>query len=241
MARARIAKTGGDIDDNVEDLCLDTDTGYMVILEERTDTANGSGVVTITHNLGYIPAFYTFEEYSSGKWRVPFSNNSYATTTQIVINATASVEVRTIIFGNSQSDATGTGNTNVSGKFRVSKSGFDAETETDLRNMKFASAGGVFKLSESKAIDVSVTGANGTFTTTYAHGLSYVPVCYVLLYSTTGISIPFYDFGGAGIAAQFDYEIDDTNITVSVFNQGGAVSSPSTVTFKAHILLDKIA
>lgn len=240
MAIVKIAKPGGTVDDANKELVFNSDLNYMIFLEERTDTSNGSGILEFNHNLGYIPAFYSFEEFSTGEWRPPF-NNAWADTTKIHIETSdPSTRVRTIIFGNSQSNATGSGNSNVTGQFRVAKTGFDAKTSTDLRQFNFVSGGGTFKLKEQVTIEVSVTSANGTFTTSYAHGLSYVPQVYCLLYDTTGVSLPFFASQGAGVAAEFSFTVDSTNITCEVFNQDGAVSSPSTVTFKAHILYDKI-
>ena len=240
MATAKIAKPNGTIDDAIKDLVFTSDSNYMIFLSERTDTSNGSGILEFNHNLGYIPAFYPFEEISSGVWQPPF-NNCWATDTIIHIETiNNNANVRTILFGNSQSNATGIGNSNVSGRFKVAKPGSDATTSTDLRKFKFVSGEGTFKISEQTTVNVSVTSANGTFTATHAHGLGYVPQVYCLLFQTTGVSLPFFDFQGAGISAEFSYSVDSTNLTCKVQNNGGAVSSPSTVTFKAHILYDKI-
>lgn len=240
MSKLIIAEQGGDITDDVEDLALTSGENYLIFLEERTDTSNGSGILEFTHGLGYKPAFYSFEEISSGVWEPPYLN-SYATDTIIHIETIdPSTQVRTILFANSQDNSVGTANSNASGKLKIAKSGYDAGNAVDLRELKFASAGGTFKIKESKTITVSVTSANGTFTTSYAHGLGYVPQVYALLYDTVGVSLPYFDNVGAGVAAFFSYSVDSTNITCSVFNSDGAVTSPSTVTFKVHILYDKI-
>jgi hypothetical protein len=240
MARLIVAKTGGTIDDDVKDLAFDSDENYMVILEERIDTADGSGNLEITHNLGYLPSFYHFYESSAGVWERQLESGlggAYTDTTKIYIQTpSASQRVKTVIWGNSQDNAVGTGRTNATGKLRIAKDGYDATIDTDLRRFKFASSGGVFKISEKKTLSITVTGS-GTFTKQYAHGLGYVPQVYVF---AGGLQIPIFQFIAAGMSYFFSYTIDDTNLTVTVENNGGGMVVPVTIDFNAQILLDKI-
>lgn len=49
----KIAKRGGDaLTDAPKDLAFDSSLDYMIILEERTDTSDGSNNLEITHGLG---------------------------------------------------------------------------------------------------------------------------------------------------------------------------------------------
>jgi hypothetical protein len=245
----KIAKSGEDaLTIDQKNLVFDIDNNYLVILEERTDQSDGSNNLEITHSLGYIPAFYTFfKDVSTGKWYRQLQSGldgNYADTSKIYITTDDPNQyVRTVIFGNSQSDTVGSGRNNASGRLRVAKAGYDAEVDTDLRRFKFASGGGVFKIKEKKSLTVTVNidgSGNSYDTASYAHGLGYVPQVMVLLYSTTGIQIPLFDFLGAGMSVGFDFEVDDTNLTVSVNSSGYALGDGDEIDFIAHILLDKI-
>lgn len=244
-----VAKDGDDvITANQKDLVFDIDSDYLVILEERTDQSDGSNNLEITHNLGYIPAFYTFfKNVSTGKWYRQLQSGldgNYSDNNKIyIVTDDPNQYVRTVIFGNSQSDAVGSGRDNANGKLRVAKTGYDAVTDTDLRKFKFASSGGVFKIKEKKQLTVTVNidgSGNSSDSTSYAHGLGYVPQVAVLLYSTTGIQIPLFDFLAAGMSVSFDYVVDSTNLTVIVQSSGYALEDGDNINFVAQILLDKI-
>jgi hypothetical protein len=247
----KIAKSGQDATSlDQKDLVFDINNNYLVILEERTDRSNASSNLEITHSLGYIPAFYTFfKDVSTGKWYRQLQSGldgNYADTSKIYIKTDDPNQyVRTVIFGNSQSDAVGSGRNNVSGKLRIAKPGYDAKVDTDLRRFKFASGGGVFKIKEKKKLTVTVNldgmGMSDD-SVSYAHGLGYVPQVSVFLYSATpsAIQIPLFDFLGAGMSVGFDFTVDDTNLTVSVFSAGYSLSDGDEIDFIAHILLDKI-
>jgi len=230
-----------------KDLVFDIDNDYMIILDERTDQSDGSNDLEITHNLGYIPSFYTFLK-TSGVWHRQLQSGlggSYADTSKIYIKTdSANQYVRTVIWANSQDNSVGSGRNNASGKLRVSKFGYDAEKETDLRRFKFASGGGVFKIKEKKTFTVIVSTPDGSGNTDdsfqYAHGLGYTPQVYVLLYDTTGIQIPAFFLIAAGVSIVFDYDIDDTYLTVKVQSSGYAFSGGEEIKFIAQILLDKI-
>lgn len=88
MAQLLVAKPGGNISDSEKDLVF---TSNRDCLKEKlsglTDTDN-SGNLTITHNLGYIPAFTVFvADYSDQSIWYSYDNISdvYTTSTQLVI------------------------------------------------------------------------------------------------------------------------------------------------------------
>lgn len=237
-----VAQPGGSVlDDLAKDLAFTSEANYMLLLSERTDTSDGSGNLTITHNLGYMPAFYHFYEESSGVWRRPIESGiggSYATNTQIFHKTpSGNQRVRTVIWANAQSDATGSGNNNVSGHLKIAKDGYDVSEETDLRRFNFASLKGTFKIKEKKRLQVTVSGTDTTDTASYAHGLGYVPQVYVFV---AGIQIPSFYFIAAGTSYEFNYYVTNTHLVISVTNAGGAIPTSEVVTFDAQILLDKI-
>lgn len=237
----KVAKTNGSINDVSKNLALDSGVDYMKILTERTDTSNASNMLEITHNLGYLPAFYTFFEGSDGRWYRQLSSGlggSYADTSKIYIETDEpSQRVRTVIFANSQNNEVGTGNDNATGKLRIAKDGYNADEETDLRRFKFISSGGVFKIKEKKTFNVEVTADTGEDIVSYAHGLGYTPQVYVF---AGGVQIPTFYFVAAGMSYGFDFDVDDTNLRVKVANNGGALGIGEIVSFQAQILLDKI-
>ncbi|MDX9798840.1 MAG: hypothetical protein RBT05_08275 [Bacteroidales bacterium] len=235
----KIAKDGQDaLTTNQKDLVFDIDNDYMIILEERTDTSDGSGNLEITHGLGYIPAFYHYYESSAGVWERPLESGlggAWADSNKIYIDTPdPNTRVRTVIWANSQDNSVGSGRNNASGKLKIAKAGYDAKTETDLRRFKFASGGGVLKIKEKKTITVSTTG-DGSFSQSYNHGLGYVPQVYVFM---GGMQIPAFFFVAAGMSIGFSYTVDDEKITCHVFTSLG---EPATdYDFNAQILLDKI-
>lgn len=242
----KIAKRGGDaLSDAQKDLAFDSSLDYMIILQERTDTSNGSNDLTINHGLGYIPAFYTFFNDGAGKWYRQTESGlggSYADASNIYIKTdNPSQQVRTVIFANSQDNSVGSGRNNASGRLRVAKPGYDAETETDLRRFRFASGGGVFKIKENKQLTVTVhlDGAGySDDSITYAHGLGYVPQVYVFL---GGQQIPIFQFIAAGMSYSVSFTIDATNLIVNVASGEYALVDGDQFVFNAQILLDKIA
>ena len=242
----KIAKRGGNaLTDAQKDLAFDSGLDYMIILEERTDTSDGSNNLQITHNLQYIPAFYTFFEAADGSWYRQLQTGlggSYADSTKIYIQTDdPNQRVRTVIFANSQDNSVGTGRNNASGKLRVAKPGYDAETETDLRRFRFASGGGVFKVKENREMTVTVNLDEFGYSddsVQYAHGLGYVPQVYVFL---GGQQIPIFQFIAAGMSYSVDFTIDDTYLTVRVQSGEYAFAGGEEFVFNAQILLDKIA
>lgn len=241
----KIAKRGGDaLTDAQKDLAFDSGLDYMIILEERTDTSNGSNALEITHSLGYIPAFYTFFEAADGSWYRQLETGlggSYADSTKIYIQTDEpNQRVRTVIFANSQDNSVGSGRNNASGKLRVAKPGYDAEIETDLRRFRFASGGGVFKIKENREMVVTVNVDGSGYSddqVQYAHGLGYTPQVYVFL---GGVQIPIFQFIAAGMSYSVDFTVDDTYLTVRVQSGEYVFEGGEQFTFNAQILLDKI-
>ena len=241
----RIAKRGGDaLTDAQKDLAFDSSLDYMIILQERTDTSDGSNNLEITHNLGYIPAFYTFFEGAGSVWYRQTQSGlggSYADSTKIYIKTdNPNQRVRTVIFANSQDNSVGSGRNNASGKLRVAKPGYDAEIETDLRRFRFASGGGVFKIKENREMVVTVNVDGSGYSddqVQYAHGLGYTPQVYVFL---GGVQIPIFQFIAAGMAYSVSFSVDDTYIKVRVQSGEYVFAGGEQFTFNAQILLDKI-
>lgn len=251
MTFVKIAKTGGAILDPLgvpvdadKDLAFTSDQNYMSIISERTDTSNGSNDLTIAHGLGYIPCFNVFFDDGTGTWYKPTYSGAagnYADTSNIYIKTdTPNQDVRTVIWGDSQDNGINTGNNNASGKFKVAKNGYNA-TDTDITHFKFCSNGGVFKIKETVALEVTVNQdafGDSDDTETYAHGLSYVPQVHVF---SNGQQLPQFQYIAAGVTINLEYSIDSTNLNVRVLTSGFAVGDGDKFQFQAHILLDKIA
>ena len=242
----KIAARGGNaLTDAQKDLVFDSSLDYMIILKEITATSDSNKNLTIAHNLGYLPAFYTFFKDSSGNWYRQLESalgGSYTDNNNIYIKTDdENQQVRVVIFANSQDNSIGSGRNNASGKLRIAKPGYDAIVETDLRKFRFASGGGVFKIKEKKQLTVTVHidgDGNSDDSVQYAHGLGYVPQVYVFL---GGTQIPIFVFEGAGTSFSVDFSVNSTYLTVNVSSSGNALSDGETFTFNAQILLDKIA
>jgi hypothetical protein len=240
MSRMMIAPANGSIGSTPsKDMVFDSNLDYMLILSERTDISDGSGVLEITHGLGYIPSFYHFESADGLTWYRPTysgTGGAYADTNKIYINTyDPNIHVRTIIWANSQDNSDGGTKNNAFGNLLIAKDGYDVLEETDLRRFKFASSAGILKIKEKRTITVSGTG-DGTFTNTYYHGLGYVPQVYVFV---GGIQIPTFYSQGGGMALSYSFEVDSYKITCTVFTSLG---EPTTsVDFNIQIMLDKIA
>lgn len=104
--------------------------------------------------------------------------------------------------------------------FKVSKSGFDVNTTAD-KNLVFTSK---YQTLMAKAFGTwSITSAGaGTYTTTIAHGLAYIPAFVVYGDCSTGfVDCPSgSSFKCPYVASGFDYIInafaDGTNLTVEL-------------------------
>ncbi|NCD18111.1 MAG: hypothetical protein EOL91_12550 [Actinobacteria bacterium] len=237
MSKLKIAKTGGNINDQQKDLVFDSDLDYLVILEERTDTSDANGKIEITHNLGYLPAFYTFFKYG-GVWTRASSENTYTDTSKIYIDTyDPNIEVRTIIWANSQDNTIGSGRDNASGVLKIAKSGYDASTDTDLRRFDFVSSKGTLKIKETKRISVEITNTDGDNMQSYNHNLGYVPQVFVFV---NGQQIPAFYKVAFGMFFGFDFSVNSTSLTVNAWSTNDALEG-GTIDFDATIFMDKIA
>jgi hypothetical protein len=248
MPRLTIAKTGFDAETgdsknqsfDSRDTCLiEFDSAQLNL------TTDGSGNInhTITHNLGYVPEFDFFQESTvgalSGYW-IPaaYNFNVYATTTQLVIttNLTPDTTYKVFykIYSNRVDNAVGTGNNAVSGRLRISKNTYNAETEQDPRNMEFFSGKSVQKLDLDLSGSISgTTNGSGYLLLETDHNLNYVPELYTL-WQEQGETLPYLLIGfGTPLLLPL---ISNTKFRVEVYN-----SIPNTThTFKYKILRDKI-
>lgn len=240
MSRIRIAPTGEDVSTTTsKDMVFDSNLDYMLILSERTDTSNGSGLLEIIHSLGYLPSFYHFESTDGTNWTRPIASGvggAYSDTNKIYINTPDPYTyVRTIVWANSQDNTDGGTRNNATGKMLIVKNGFDVTEETDLRRFKFASGGGVLKIKEKRVITVSGSG-DGTFSSSYNHGLGYVPQVVV---SVGGMQIPSIFSAGGGMNISYYFKVNSSAVTCFVTTTLG---EPYTeVSFNTQILMDKIA
>lgn len=249
MAVLLVAKKGKDALSGAEkDLAFSSNRSCMIEmfsgLAELTTDGDGNGTLEITHNLGYVPAFFVFEKgyIDTLYWYPKYIMEVYATTTKLVIkavylDANTTYNIFYIIYGNRQDDATGSGNNNVTGKIRISKTGYDAETEQDVRNMRFISGKNVPKIDPDLSGSITeIINRDYPYPTTITipHNLGYVPICFVFnsdLGKMLPYTVPLY--GGDFML----YYIDNTNLYIDA--RSG--EDPESETFKYIILRDKIA
>lgn len=242
MARIRIAKNGGDIDDDPKDLVLDTDETSLMIYD---DPMKGNGITSHTHNLGYYPIVFAFFE-DSGKWHpqnsiaADYSNIEMDTNTIYIDNAIGQ-RTKLFISGNAVDNSVGSGKETATGKLRVAKDGYDAETETDIRRFQFCSGLDLFKKDTSLSGTVTFTTDDDFFweeEKTIAHNLGYVPFATAIDsagYLGAGGEIPL-DWG----FNNFYFYLTSTNIVfgVAVFSKEPEVQA---YTFKYQIYRNKVA
>ena len=249
MAVLLIAKKTKDALSGVEkDLAFSSNRSCMIEMFsdniELTTDGDGNGTLEITHNLGYVPAFFMFEKgyLDTLYWYPQYAMQVYATTTKLIVkanclDANTTYNIFYSISGNRQDDAEGSGNNNVSGRLRISKSGYDAETEMDVRNMRFISGKNVPKIDEDLSGSITETiNSDYPYPTliTIPHNLGYVPVCFVFdsdLGKILPYTVPLY--GGASMI----HHVDDTNLYI----EARSGENPESETFKYIILRDKIA
>ena len=250
MAKLLIAKRGGDaLVDAEKDLAFTSARACLIELQIGTIaiTTDGSGNASayVEHNLGYYPSVIMFEKgfLDSTYWHASTGYDWKVTTARINFNLVGYDPSTTYYFhyrisGNRQDNAVGSGNNNVSGRLRISKAGYDAETEQDARNMQFFSGANVIKVDDNLSDSVTrQIGLNYPFPTviTIAHNLGYPPVCFVLL-ETTGKISPSIDALYDGF--QLFHYVDSSNLYIEVQAEG--VETP-TWTFKYKITRDRIA
>ena len=237
MARARIAKTGGTIADSSRSLALDTNFTSLMILNQ----AQVSGATTsVAHNLGYNPIVYSFFHdgsywHASRSFGVAYSDISVDTSNIYIENGSGYTWYYFLI-GNAVDNATGTGNNNATGKFKVVKSGYNISTATDIRQYQFCSGSDLFKADTGKKGTTSVTTSSSNWNpiATIPHNLGYVPFCLVSD-SDFGGEIPL-EYGDG--LWNYYYYMDSTNLYVQVSDLD--MTSPATYNFKYQIYRNKI-
>jgi len=251
MVVVKIAKKGGAITDAEKLLAFTSNRACLMELQIgiKAVTTDGSGNATdsITHSLGYFPAVVMFEKgfFPDGKWYISTGYDYKITTTKINFNLSGYDPYTTYYFhyrisGNRQDNAVGSGNNNVSGKMRISKPGYSANTETDSRNMIFFSGANVPKIdtSLSGSFTESINDYPYPTVKTIPHNLGYVPVFHGLLDSGSsdgnGNMVPSIDilYGGFSISGY----ADSTNIYFECRTSG----STESWTVKYKITRDKI-
>jgi hypothetical protein len=245
MAVFKIAKPNGTVDDSEKDLVMTSDRACIIEMfsgiEEITTDDDGNGTTEITHNLGYVPMFFCFDKgyLDTTYWYPMYSIYAKATTTKLILealylDANTTYQCFYSIAGNRNDNAVGSGNSNVTGKIKIAKSGYDAEYETDIRNMNFVSGYNVWKvdttLSGSFTVDTDGDGA-GTFEIT--HGLGYVPMVFILN-TDEGKMLPYTVplFGGVFML----YWLDSNKI----YGEISGADPSTTLNFKYKVLRDKI-
>lgn len=262
MGRIRVAKLGGDITtDAPKDLAFDSDQSCLVNVNERIDSfteidGDGGHTTAISHGLDYRPTIKCYEEQlydlsgnpiSSGTWSKSLGIlNIWADTTNInyqVYDAFGDPEthrIKTIIMANSQNGIISGTLSNANGRIQVAKSGYDLNSITDLRQVAFSSKKGVQLINEKKSIVVHHNGSADTLaTTTYGHGLGYIPQ-FDAVVTDYGSVLPYMISGGAGINLFLDVTADINNITCAVYDSGGFLGGATDFTFRVHILCGKI-
>lgn len=245
MAVLKIAKSGGNAETDAEkDLVLTSNRSCMIEMISGIITLNGSGLGEITHNFGYRPAFYAFLEsldFQTSSYNVWYPQYNFyqslvgkVDTTKLYLDGELNARAYYIIFANQQDNSVGTSNTNASGRLRIAKPGYDAETATDARQLQFMSGTSVPKVDLALSGSITQTIATDDYTViTVAHNLGYVPLCFVLC-DTFGTMLP----DSSDLFPSFIYHIDDTNLTIIASDFSFAPTYNAT--FKYKILRDRI-
>ena len=249
MAVIKVAKQGYDAETaNEKNLRFTSSRACLVELQigikAITTDGDGNGSGYVEHNLGYYPSVIMFEKgfYDSTYWYASTGYDWKVTTTRINFNLTGYDANTTYYFhyrisGNRQDNAVGSGNNNVTGKIRIAKTGYDAETEQDARNMQFFSGANILKIDEDLSDSVTQqVGLLAPFPTviTIPHNLGYPPVAMVLLNDTGKIS-PSIDALYDGFS-MYHY-VDSTNLYIEVQAEG---ETTPVWTFKYKITRDNI-
>lgn len=254
MAILKIAKPGVSVSDAEKDLVFTSGRNCSIELFEGyvdvTTDEFGYGQNTFTHNLGYRPQYFCFvrDPLNTENWYpnqdgymgcsvAADTTKLYFTINYKEVNST--YRVRYSIHANQLENGTGTGNSNVSGKLRIAKPGFDASTETDARNMKFFSGKNVYKVDSTLSGSTSLLIDDFINFKTITHNLGYVPMVFILNDSDYDIS----DFGQmlpSGFGDGLSYYINSTEFVIIAEDLFGG-TPPHTKTFKYKILRDKIA
>ena len=132
---------------------------------------------------------------------------------------------------------------------KVSKPSIDVLTNTDDKNLIFNSNDNVLKIAFRGNLSVTVTyvddgmgGTIGNATSSFTHGLGYIPIAFVFN-TDFGFQIPYFQNIGAGVAATNTYKIDNNKLYIDVFDTGvyGTTGDVITFNFKYQIMADKIS
>lgn len=256
MAKLIVAKTGGTIGDAEKNLAFTSSRDCLIELLSGTQSVASTGYYQ--HGLGYNPAYTVFaKKIVSSVSGVP--NNCWTPVIGIIGNALdfdGSVSIDTdklyfetytddegypvttdfyySIFANTISNATGSGNSNASGKIKIAKSGYSVPNISDARQFQFF-AGNVFKQDRglSGSLNITLPDYDVTMQSVY-HGLGYVPIVYAFE-DNNGSRIPY----GAPDGTLFTYYISATHLYIvggNFINPGGDI-----YTIRYIILRDKIA
>jgi len=125
----------------------------------------------------------------------------------------------------------------------VTKTGFNALTETDPTNMAFSSDYNTLKYSttgtDTLSIDTDIY--QGSTSSSIAHGLGYIP--YVEVYvSVDGGNYQYCPFwaSGASLFYSASYIIDDTNLILYAQATGGVAVIQKDFDFKYFIFKNKL-
>ncbi len=244
MGRIRVAKSGGTIDDNPKDLVLDSNNTHLMIYDEQT---LNSSATSYTHNLGYYPLVFAYFQDGSN-WHpdnsfVAAYSRVYQDTNNVYIENNTGSNVKLFICGNAVDNASGSGKNTAIGKIKIAKSGFDADTETDIRRFQFCSGLDLVKRDSALSGTVTLTSDSGLFyegETFITHDLGYVPMASVIDYAGfTGLGgelpLNFAD----GLNSYYFY-MTSTRMYfgVSIFSKDPVID---TYTFKYQIYRNKIA
>ena len=255
MAEFIIAKRNGAVTDAEKDLAFTSNRACSIELLNDTISINtdGSGFGTgeITHGLGYIPQYFAFvrdpldtaEWYPTGDGYMGLSIGADTTKLYFTIDykeASSTYLVKYSIFANRLDNGTGVGNSNVSGKLKIAKSGYDTKTETDARNMQFFSGASVYKVDEALSGTTIMTVNDTVNEKNVVHGLGYVPAVFILNSSSRGIG----DFGQM-LPNGFEplsYSINSNSFTIYYEDYSWTLGDPTyEMEFKYKVLRDKIA
>lgn len=173
----------------------DTDPNNFAIYADADDVlikelARGSGTlalgssVTINHNLGYIPTFFVWGQTAAGQYRLVNAQSpvgggwkSYVTTTTLVITNSFSSSFtgyRYYIFYDDMSGGGTPSITDSSSVLKITRSGYNALTDTNPNHYIFHSDLNTFKILVEGLLTAQTVTTDPTVFTV-AHGKSYTP------------------------------------------------------------------
>jgi hypothetical protein len=101
MPSLKISKTGKSVSStDPRDFIYSTDFQYLIEQQSGFADTDNNGNVTITHGLGYVPAFIIFEAlYTNlGVWSANSVTQVYATSTQLVVNGASDMNKSKIFY-----------------------------------------------------------------------------------------------------------------------------------------------